>query len=165
MSDVDDICFIGVVLDSDAKTCIKRKEDLALEIRKRNNKDTSLEGLSAVSYKGFKIPFDLYAFPNDCEVGTLEDVLIDGAKKQFPALLTLSNDYVNNVPEQYSMTWKGSDEKKVIVGTIANIFRPGRASQVSIGEKDCDWFTAESIDAISSHKCLFTFLDKNIGLL
>jgi hypothetical protein len=163
----ENIKFIGVLLDSDSTPVSKRKSDLIKGIKRDKNLNfldySKLEDGYITAY-GNRIRFDIYAFPDDRNTGSLEDVLIEGAVFRYPTLLTVAEDYIKNIPDPYKteLDKKNTGCKKALIGVMANVFKPGKANQISIQEND--WFTRESIEAIDCHRLLYVFINNNIGL-
>lgn len=151
------IRFAGIILDKDVADLMDRKKRIVDEINKQSGYQVDLNGSGCA--EDHRFAFDMFACPDDCRSGNLEDVLIEGGT--YPELLGLSRDYVGKVPAQYSL-WSKSDRKKLIVGFVSNVLKPGKANQVSIA--DNDWFTAESLRNVPSHVALYSFLNRNINL-
>jgi hypothetical protein len=159
---------VGIILDADDNNIEVRLTKIIAEINKlslsskddsslyiEDNKITIREGI----YR-----FSTYVMPNNRDKGTLEDVLIDGAERNYCDLLIVANTYRESLPQQYyiKLAEKPSVMKKALVGFISNVLKPGRANQVSIN--DCDWFTHDSLQHVEKHRLLFRFLNDCIGL-
>lgn len=95
------------------------------------------------SVKGEYIRLYYYFFPDNYSKGTLEDLLLSGAKVVYPELLEYVNEYIDKVDDKYKYNWSISSENKVKVGCIANVFQPGSANQSSI--RHDKWIGEESI--------------------
>jgi hypothetical protein len=86
----------------------------------------------------------VYVFPDNINEGYLEDILLQGAEGAYKDLLALANNYLNQIKGEYKIKWKPSSEKKVLVGCIANVLRPGASNQVSVTFDE--WFSPTSIE-------------------
>lgn len=104
-------------------------------------------------------PFDIYIFPDNQGTGTLEEVLLDGARQAYPELLSEAERYVayaKGLP--YTKELKDNfNDQKATVGVVANALRPGRANQTSI--HDNKWFTAQTLTDLPLHQTLSHFID------
>lgn len=104
-------------------------------------------------------PFDVYIFPDDQGSGTLEEVLLDGARRAYPELLAEAERYIayaKGLPYAKELR-ENFNDRKAVVGVIANALRPGRANQASI--HDNKWFTAGTLANLPLHQSLSGFLD------
>ena len=106
----------------------------------------------------------LYLFPDNERHGTLETVLLDGAKANYTDLYNKADMYITCVTQikdadgkpKYEM--KNYDGDKVKTGVIANVLKPGFANQASIRAGNNNWFTVNSLDTLPTHKKLSDFL-------
>ncbi|ETP70339.1 hypothetical protein G159_02080 [Planococcus glaciei CHR43] len=124
-------------------------------------KDTQLENVK----KG-KTNFGMYIFPDNENGGTLEDLLIEGAEISYKELLDLAKVYVDdakNIDARYikDARWSISSEKKVLVGVMANILKPGKANQMSI--EDNKWISEFTIPETKQQK-VQSFIQELISL-
>ena len=110
-----------------------------------------------------RFPLHLFLLPDNETQGTLETLLLAGAEQQYPDLLKSACDYIDTVRPNYSKNLKGFNDTKATVGVIANVLRPGRANQVSIGNDE--WLTTNSLRDIPSHNKLSVFLESLCTLL
>lgn len=158
---------VGIVLDADNKSA----EDKVAELEDDFNKLES-EGIELMfSYNDIKcenatevsdsIKYYTHVFPNNKDQGVLEDILLEGAEKEYLDLLNPASEYIDNVNIKYKKKWKPSDSKKATVGIIGNILKPSKANSTTI--HDNDWFTNNSIKNIETHKLLNEFINKIIG--
>lgn len=151
---------IGILLDADRRPVSRRKSSIYNGIAAlcRENEWESTER-DILLYEQ-KIPYTMYAFPDDEGQGTLEDILLNG-HDQYRDLKNLSSAYLKDIPEGYRKKWKNADEKKAQVGVISNVLKPGKANQMSILE--CEWFTAESIKNVETHKKFAEFIQNVVN--
>lgn len=96
-----------------------------------------------------EIKSKIYTFPNNKDEGRLEDILLQGAKEVYKDLLDEAENYVKKIPEKYKNEWTESSENKVVVGCMANAFKPGRPNQASIN--DNDWISATTMECEYIH--------------
>ena len=90
-----------------------------------------------------KIPLHVFVFPNNCNEGNLENLLLETAEVAYPELLELASDYVEKASIFQAGLKKEQNAKKAKVGCIANAMKPGKANQVSIG--DDEWVSAKTL--------------------
>lgn len=154
LSQINGICMI---FDADSLSASDKINKLVNLINKKEycfkGKDI-LDG--KINLKGEKINIYYYFFPNNYSIGTLEDLLLEGANIVYSDLLNSVNNYINNIDEKHKYNWSISSENKVKVGCIANVFRPASANQISI-MKD-RWISEETIQASSNIKKLYEFI-------
>lgn len=153
---LEQVMSIGILLDSDKKAVASRKKKVQQEIKRfcKENEWALQEDVLELYMQ--KIPYFVYALPDDEKEGTLEDILLLEQEWEYQDLKSLADDFVGQVPAKYQSAWKNADEKKVKVGLISNVLRPGKANQISILE--CKWFTGESIDQEPVHKKFAEFV-------
>ena len=151
---------IAIVADMDDGTVKSRLEEIVaqfsdIEPTPAIRVDEMLKGdLEVLNYH---FPLFFYLFPDNKSTGTLESLLLDGAKTQYTELYKRANDYVAVAKQSHSESLKGFNGLKATVGVIANVFRPGRANQVSIGQDD--WIALDTLSNIPSHHAFSIFLD------
>lgn len=152
---------IGVVADMDYSSINDRQKDIlrqiekAVEPRPVINMKSLREGELVLLEKHF--PLYLYFLPNNRDQGTLETILLAGAEQRYSDLHEWAINFINLAKTHYLQTLTNYNDLKATVGVIANVLRPGKANQVSIGLDE--WFTEESISHIPSHIALSDFLD------
>lgn len=157
-ADKNNLAAIGVFLDADkipANECCKAMCDQISDVPEfsRIKKPGQVEIIDQ--------RVGVFVFPNNDDVGTLENVLIECAEVVYPNLLSAASDYINSIDSSFKERWGQSDESKVIVGCIANVLRPGKSNQVSI--QDNEWIS-QSTEHISSVRKLNHFIIELLGL-
>jgi len=154
---------IGIFLDADA----------AESPQKRFNKlitDLSSRGLSLPSTLGEITKSSprcgIFIAPNNCDSGTLEDILLECAKINYPNLLALSKNYISSIDRNQLTNSdlkelnKPAGQNKALVSNISSILKPGRTLQVSI--QDNRWVDEKTM-ALDSIKLIKKFLDEVTG--
>jgi len=109
----------------------------------------------------------IFIAPNNCEQGTLEDILLECARINYPDLLNLSQTYIESI-DRNQLTKKDlkyfkkpAGEKKAIISSISSILRPGKTLQVSL--QDNRWLDKQTLE-LESIKLIKNFLEQIIGL-
>lgn len=103
----------------------------------------------------------VYIFPDNQNVGTLENILTECAKVVYPNILAGATGYVNNLNiDNLDMNDQRdfnlpAGKMKAIVGCIGNVLRPGKAIQVSL--QDNKW-VSDQTSSITGIKNLYDFL-------
>jgi hypothetical protein len=140
---------VGVVLDSD-------KEVSAEERFTTIAKGLAADKLPLASTPGQVIAgpprLGIFVLPDNASAGTLEDLLIECAERQYPALLESARTHIGAVkPEVPPYTksdledfLKPAGRQKSIVGSISSVLRPGKAIQTSI--QDNRWVDGEALE-------------------
>jgi hypothetical protein len=94
--------------------------------------------------------FGVYVLPDNTQQGTLEDLLLDCAQVAYPKALVAAQQFASSVP---SMGLSSHDlgeyerpagPKKVTVGAVANVLRPGKAIQNTITHDQ--WLSAATAE-------------------
>lgn len=140
---------IGVVLDSDAdESAMARFTAIA-------------KGLAAEKFPLAPAPgqvvagpprLGIFVLPDNAVAGTLEDLLIECAEKQYPELLASARTHVESVNaevppyDKRDMVdfLKPAGRRKAIVGSIGSVLRPGKAIQMSI--QDNRWVDGDALE-------------------
>ncbi len=109
----------------------------------------------------------IFIAPNNREQGTLEDILLECARINYPDLLNLSQTYIESI-DRNQLTKKDlkyfkkpAGEKKAIISSISSILRPGKALQVSL--QDNRWLDKQTLE-LESVKLIKNFLEQIVGL-
>ncbi|MGL5755306.1 MAG: DUF3226 domain-containing protein [Paraclostridium sp.] len=153
LSQIKSICAIFDADQSLADTSFDKKFKSKMKDMIITKKDF-INGF--IKVKNENINLYKYFFPNNRDKGTLEDLLIEGAKIVYGDLLDEVNFYIKNIDDKYKYNWSISSENKVRVGCIANVFQPGSANQSSIRRDD--WISEKSIEYSSYINEFYTFI-------
>ncbi len=145
----DELHAIGIVLDSDQKksaserfaTISKGLADAKLPLAVDPGR--VVEGPPRIG---------IFVLPDNVSAGTLEDLLIECAEKQYPQLLASARTHVDSVKaetppyakEDLVDFLKPAGRRKAIVGAIGSVLRPGKAIQMSL--QDNRWIDEEALD-------------------
>ncbi len=137
---------IEILLDSDKGVpASKRYADIKQELVLRNFKLDAEPG----NITQGKPKLGAFVLPDNQSEGTLEDLLLDSANLVYPSLLGIAKQYVNDAKNAGLSNNDSKDlnkpagENKAIIGSMANILRPGKAVQVSI--QDNDWLKENAL--------------------
>jgi hypothetical protein len=93
----------------------------------------------------------IFVLPDNVSNGTLEDLLLECAQQEYPTLLDCATEFLNCVeptmaqldPKESREFKKPAGRQKMLVGSLANVLRPGKAVQVSL--QDNRWVTAQTV--------------------
>jgi len=145
----DELQALGVVLDSDQTTSAQERFTRIA----KGLADANLP-LAAAPGQVVQGPprIGIFVLPDNVSPGTLEDVLIDCAEKQYPQLLVSAREHVESVKAEippYTQDdlkdfQKPAGRRKAIVGSIGSVLRPGKAIQVSL--QDNRWVEGEALE-------------------
>lgn len=141
---------IGLILDADTKDKPqKRFKDLIQELSKKIKmiNFTSLQ-LGEVNMSNPR--FGVFILPDNQNQGTLESILMECAKINYPDLLESATEYIEGF-DQTKLTVKELKEfkklagkNKAIISSISSILKPGKAIQVSL--QDNKWIDEKTIE-------------------
>ncbi len=159
MEEKDKLNGVLLFCDADDKEYSERLKNIIKQ--SKDNDDLSFDLDVLVNQKVIKtaikdIKCDFYIFPNNKTKGTLEHLLMQGANIVYKDLYEAATAYVSTVDSSYKKDWSISSESKVIIGCIANVFRPGKANQVSIN--DNQWIGKETIEKCEDIKSFFNYI-------
>ncbi len=157
-----DIFGIGIFLDADdAETPQQRFDKL---IRQLSPLGLSLPSTLGEVMKGSP-RCGIFIAPNNSDSGTLEDLLLECAKLNYPNLLSMSTNYVSGIDSNQLTNNdlkelnKPAGKNKAVISSISSILRPGKALQVSI--QDNRWIDEKTME-LDSIKLVKKFLDEVI---
>lgn len=157
-----EIFGIGIFLDADdAETPQQRFDKLIPQL--------SPLGLSLPSTLGQVMKGSprcgIFIAPNNSDSGTLEELLLECAKLNYPNLLSMSTNYVSGIDtnqltnNDLKQLNKPAGKNKAVISSISSILRPGKALQVSI--QDNRWIDEKTME-LDSIKLVKKFLDEVI---
>ncbi len=159
-----EIFSVGFVLDADSnETPLNRFTTLINEIRHIGLfLPSTLGEVTNISPR-----CGIFIMPNNLVSGTLEDILLECARVNYPNLLELALNYVSSIDKTqltrddlYELN-KPAGQNKAIVSSITSILRPGRTLQVSI--QDNRWLNQDTV-SLENINLIKTFLDEIIGV-
>lgn len=160
-----EIFGIGFVLDADSnETPFERFTALINKITPIGLSLPSALGEVTNSYPRCGI----FIMPNNLISGTLEDILLECAKLNYPDLLKLAENYVSSInttllsQDDLRELNKPAGKNKAVISSISSILRPGRTLQVSI--QDNRWLN-ENTFSLETVNLIKTFLDKITGIV
>jgi hypothetical protein len=154
---------IGIFLDADdSELPQKRFENLIFKL--------SPIGLSLPSRLGETMNgsprFGIFIAPNNSDSGTLEDILLECAKLNYPNLLSLSENYIDSIDtnqltkDDLKELNKPTGRKKAVISNVSSVLKPGRTLQVSI--QDNRWIDEQTM-VLDSIKLVKKFLEEITG--
>lgn len=156
---------IAIIADMDCDQKPFRVESLIRQIDRALDGDGKVDRQEEtggfIAFEEVNIPFRIFLFPDNDSPGTLEQLLLDGAGMAYPDLLANAENYIEKVKELYRL--KPYNDQKAKVGVVANVLKPGRATQVSI--HDNDWFTNQSLRDLPTHARFAAFLDEITSMM
>jgi hypothetical protein len=130
---------LGIVLDADSKVSPKERFDNIKDRLQPLDLISELPDLPGTVAMG-KPRCGIFIMPDNRSAGTLEDLLLECAEQVYPSLLQCTQELTNCVEPIVTQFEKKSERrdfekpagrKKVTVGCIANVLRPGKSVQVS----------------------------------
>ena len=141
---------IGLVLDADEEEHPSaRFEQLIQKLSSKINLiDLDSARLGEVE-KEHKLRFGVFIIPNNQDSGTLENLLIECAAKNYSNLLKLAEEYIENIDrdklesKDLKEIKKPAGRKKAIVSIISSVLKPGRAIQTSL--QDNRWIDEKTL--------------------
>ncbi|HEX8822039.1 MAG TPA: DUF3226 domain-containing protein [Archangium sp.] len=145
----DELHAIGIVLDSDEKSSASErftkisKELAAVKLPLAVTPGQVVDGPPRIG---------IFVLPDNVNAGTLEDLLIDCAEKQYPQLLASARTHIDSVKAEFPPYakedlvdfQKPAGRRKALVGSIGSVLRPGKAIQMSI--QDNRWIDGEALE-------------------
>lgn len=160
------LCGAAILTDADTKTAIGRLAELQKELSDVlvgvDDFKFDLSTPTQITMYEKAKHFGMYIFPDNQGEGTLERILLEGARAEYPDLLRVANSYVAYAKgPPCGIELKNFDGEKAVVGAIASVLKPGKAPQASL--HDNKWFTTASLLDIPLHRSLSDFIDMIIG--
>jgi hypothetical protein len=143
---------IGLILDADYKQSpSQRFQELTQELSQKQelNKFINFQSLQLGQVNISNPKFGVFIIPDNQNQGTLETILLECAKLNYPDLLESARTYTDNI-DQYNLTTedlkdfkKPSGKDKAIISTISSILKPETAIQISI--RDNRWIDENTL--------------------
>lgn len=145
------ISGIGIILDADTikspnerfKLCIKK-----LNKRNLTQLQSSLPSSPGVVTKG-SVRCGIFVIPDNISKGTLEHILMECAERNYPDLLNLSRNYIDNIDtsllteEDLVEFQKSAGKNKAILSGITSVLKPSSSLVVSL--KHNRWVDEETL--------------------
>jgi hypothetical protein len=145
-SQFDKFSSIGIILDSDLeKTAAERY--FALRKLMQDMKFDLPD--SPAAFTNGRPKFGAFVIPDNQNPGNLEDLLLECAQQTYPDLIATAVAHVEAAKSCKSLKKDGenlskaSQYNKAVVGSIANVLRPGKSVQVSI--HDNKWLAPQNL--------------------
>lgn len=155
---------VGIFLDADdMQSPQKRFELLTSELSKR---DLPFPDVLGEVVKESSPRCGIFIAPNNLCAGTLENLLLECAKTNYPDLLNLATTYVNNINTEQLTSKdledfkKPAGQNKAIISSISSILKPSKALQVTI--QDNRWID-ENTMSLENVKLVKNFLEDVTG--
>jgi len=152
---------VGILLDADRNKTVSAAARYAEIQRKMQAISLPLTG-AAGTVTGGGPKRGCFVLPDNAVEGTLEDLLLECAQAVYPTLLGSASTHANAAlkdttltPEDLEQIHKPSGRSKAVVGSIASILRPGKATQVSL--QDNRWLHGPTL-ALPRVKAVQDFL-------
>lgn len=142
---------IGLILDADDKqTPAQRFQKIIQELsQKKDLNFINFQSLQLGQVSNNNPKLGIFIIPDNQNQGTLETILIECASVNYPDLLNLANDYIDNF-DQTKLTKsdlkdlkKPAGKNKAVVSIISSVLKPGKAIQVSI--QDNRWIDQNTL--------------------
>jgi len=154
--ELEQIKGVSIFLDADDKNANTRIENLYKLIDKDSDITFKAESFKnkVGNINGVNMKTNIFVFPNNEGMGTLEDLLIEIGQKEYSDLIEKAINLVESIPKEYELKLlKGSKKKKSIIGIVSNILKPGKANQITIA--DDKWITLEKRESCESLSRLY----------
>lgn len=163
--DLNTLSSISLFADADERTAREKYEWLTKQLR-GTVFDSYIDANVYPAVHQENLRLGIYIFPDNKRTGTLEDVLLAGGEEEYPELMREAEKYIGAVENQRpkgarAKNFKGASRHKMQFGVMTNVFKPGKANQVSIA--DNDWISTQTVDRVESHQKLFTFIQQLIA--
>ena len=160
---------VGIILDADLdKSPTVRFNEFILGVRKKvPNIFDITETPGVVTGNNPKI--GIFIFPNNVDIGTVEDLLLDCADEVYPNVKQHIEDFIDKNGEWFG-DLEGKEKKefqkpagkqKLAVAGISSVMKPGRAIQNTI--EDCRWLCDKTM-SINRVQVFVDFLKKLLDI-
>jgi hypothetical protein len=152
---------VGMLLDSDMQVpAATRYSDIQGKVQ---TIALPLTGAAGTVTAGSGPKRGCFVLPDNATAGTLEDLLLECGQSVYSSLLSRATAYADVamndktlLPEDLNHIRKPAGRNKAIVGSMASILRPGKATQVSV--QDNRWLRDPSALALPRVKEVERFL-------
>ena len=160
---------IGIILDADSnKTPTETFNEFILDIKKKVPSVSNVpDTLGVIAGNNPKV--GLFIFPNNVDMGTVEDLLLDCAAEVYPNVKKHIENFIDNESEWFrdlegkenKELQKPAGKQKLAVAGISSVMKPGRAVQNTI--EDFRWLCNDTME-IDRIKQFVDFLKELLDL-
>lgn len=146
-----ELSSIGLILDADYKqTLLQIFQELTQELSQKQELNfIDFQSLQLGQVNISNPRFGVFIIPDNQNQGTLETILLECAKLNYPDLLASAKIYINNFDRTKLLKKdledfnKPTGQDKAIISTISSVLKPGKAIQVSI--QDNRWIAQNTL--------------------
>lgn len=142
---------LSFFIDCDSKKATDRLNETIEKIKKLNIFDLSnfkIENpLEKLKYKNTnkEILIGFFGFPNNCDEGTIEDIIIETGKDEFGILYDKTKEYLEFGKSKITNTLNnGKNYSKAFIHCISSFRKPDSTNQVAISQEK--WINNKSIN-------------------
>ena len=157
--DFEDLTGVGIILDSDSR-------ELPAQRYAKLKVEAAAKGLALPELLGDVSPgsprLGTYVLPNNRDLGTLEDLLLECGEAAYPSLFPTAHAHVQQALQDSSLSAKDLEDlnkpagpHKAVIATVASVLRPGKSIQVSL--QDNNWLRGATL-ALPRIKAVQDFL-------
>jgi hypothetical protein len=144
----EQVSSYGIFLDADKKLLPQARHNiLTSEIKRLLPLTFPLQPGKVTASKPF---CGIYVLPDNQQLGTLEDILLECAEANYAGLKSTAQQYLDTVDlnalqkDDKEELRKPAGRKKAHIGSIASVLKPGKTIQVSI--QDNRWLAGAALD-------------------
>lgn len=121
-------------------------------------------GLKITDIDDFIIPFEVFVFPNNKDLGRLENVLLESIDVVDNELLKSVEIFLNNVPYKYKEKWsiKNSKSDKAKISCLGSVLHPGVGNSFHI--KESDWISKKTINKCEYLSYIYNYIKHELEI-
>ena len=145
---------VGLILDADDSEPNEQLQKRSTEWTKKAVDNESLASYSFPSSLGIsstgQCPFGVFVMPDNVSKGSLENILLAQAKKEYPVLHGKADAFIQDIkvtadaiPADSELTRDGRHEGKAILHAMTSVLKPGKTLQASISKRTHRWVPAQ----------------------
>lgn len=110
------------------------------------------------------IPFEFFVFPNNKDVGRLEDVLLESIDNIDKELLREVEIFLEKVPSKYKIKWSDKNSKcdKAKISCSGSVLHPGTGNSLYI--RDSDWISKATVNNCDNLNCIYRYISNLLNI-
>lgn len=165
LSDMEKINKVVIFCDGDLDTREAKIKNIT-NVNHKNVKSLTMFDINYIQKKvikitevdDFYIPFDFFVFPNNEDMGRLEDVIMESIDLVDSSLLREVNEMIYKIPNEYKSKWSINNSKfdKAKISCCGSILYPGVGNSVHI--KNSKWISLYSIENCESLRTIYKYI-------
>ncbi len=115
--------------------------------------------LRVTGVENLTIQFEFFVFPNNKDMGRLEDVLLESIDNIDKELLKEVKIFLEKVPSKYKLKWSDKNSKldKAKISCLGSVLHPGTGNNLHI--RNSDWVSEVTVNKCKNLNCVYRYIE------